>query len=268
MTQEQEPWGGDGLGPQDMAIPEIKLVQNVGGDTAKQAGANPGDFYCSLTDEVISGEKGFDMIIVAMRKNRTFWGRGDIIDEPPICASLDANSMKSINGDDCSKCSHRNEAPWLLSPTERREKCLINYNVLGINPESNLPILLRTSGISAQSAKELYTQLSLNRQLMGHWYKAKTRVISVKKKSSAGDAFAIKFGKLELLPEGPALEEFKIQSHQLIGTQIALPEGREPEAASEGKPQPAASAPPAETPSEAKEPEPPLEENPGIDMDF
>ena len=34
---------GDNLGPEDMAIPEIKLVQNVGGSIAKQSGAVSGE---------------------------------------------------------------------------------------------------------------------------------------------------------------------------------------------------------------------------------
>lgn len=227
MTNER--WGGDGLGPEDMAIPEIKLVQNVGGDTAKQAGADPGDFYCSLTDEIIKGNEGFDLVIVAMQKNRTYWGREDITDEPPLCASMDAKSMQSLNGGDCKTCQHRNEAPWLLSPTERRTKCLVNYNVLGIGAADYLPVLLRATGISSQTAKELYTQLTLNRHLIGAWYKAKTHVTSVKKKTGAGDAYAIKFGKLELIQDKNLLEEFKTQSGQLVGTVIALPEGMEPE---------------------------------------
>lgn len=229
MTTER--WGGDGLGPGDMAIPEIKLVQNVGGDLAKSMGANPGDFYCSLTDEVIKGDKGFDTVIVAMQKNRTYWGRDDIADEPPVCASMNAASMLSINGEDCKSCPHRNETPWLLLAKDRRTKCLVNYNILGIGVADSFPVLIRTSGISAKAAKELYTQLSLSKHLIGAWYKAKTRVTSIKKKTPAGDAYAIKFGKLELIEDKKQLEEFKAQSAQLIGTQIMLPEGMEPEIA-------------------------------------
>jgi len=265
MTQEK--WGGDGLGPEDMAIPEIKLIQNVGGDTAKEAGAQPGDFYCSLTDETIKGDVGFAMVIVAMQKNRTYWGRDDIGEEPPLCASMNAASMKSMDGEDCSVCPHRNETPWLLSPTERRTKCLVNYNVLGVNLDNDLPILIRTTGISAQAAKELYTQLSLHRKLAGSWYKAKAQVTSVKKKSSAGDAFAIRFGKLELV-ETKLHEELEIRSKQLLGTPIALPVGRE-ELLEEPEPMAVAeSTPTAEFPEAGVEKEkPPPEEKP-IDMSF
>ena len=252
-------WDGDGLGPEDMAIPEIKLIQNVGGHEAKDVGAEPGDFYCALTGEVIKGNEGFDMVIVAMQKNRTYWGRTEIVeDEPPECACLDVKAGISINGDDCSVCPHRNDAPWLLSADERRTKCLVNYNVLGINLESDLPILLRTSGISAQAAKQLYTQLSLNRALAGAWFKAKTHVSSVSKTSASGDAYAVKFGKLELLP-AETHEELEIRSHQLLGTPIGLPEGREiaaqeiPEQPPQAKiPAKAEVKPPAEAKAEVK----------------
>ena len=276
MTTQPERWGGDNLGPDDMAIPEIKLVQNVGGTTAKAAGAKPGDFHRTLTDEIIPGTEGFDIVIVAMQKNRVYWGRSDIIDEPPECASMDAKSMRNMDGEDCSQCPHRNETPWLLTPQERREKCLVNYNVLALGLPDQAPVLLRLTGISAQAAKELYTQLSLNKQLKGAWYKAKTHVASVPKKSAAGDAFAIHFGKLQLAGEAVLIEELRLQSHQLLGTQIALPEGREPESTPEDEVRvpglmlskeetipPTAVTPPAKTAQE-----PPVELEEKIDMDF
>lgn len=271
MSQNEQ-WGGDGLGPEDMAIPEIKLVQNVGGDMAKEAGADPGDFYLSLNDEII--KEGFDLVIVSMQKNRTYWGRGEILDEPPECASPDARSMLSLNGDDCSICKLRCETPWLLSPDQRRKMCLVNYNIVGIQLPEQMPVLVRTSGLSAQGAKELYTQLALNKQIAGHWYKAKTHVTSIKKKSSAGEAFAMKFGKLQLV-EDNLLEEVRVQSGQLLGTRVALPEGREPEPVAEleqtiAKPK---TTPPARAvkPKTPEVEEPPVEEPPQeepIDMSF
>ena len=264
MFEQPKPWEGDNLGREDMAIPEIKLVQYVGGDLAKQSGAKPGDFYCSLTDETL---QEFDLVIVSMQKNRTYWGRSDILDEPPECASLDARSMLSLNGDNCADCEYRSETPWLLTTEERRKKCLINYNIVGIKLPEQMPVILRSSGISAQSAKELYTQLVLNRQLGGAWYKAKTHVTSVPKKSSAGDAFAIRFSKLELLPEN-TLSETRNLSQQLLGTQVALPEGREEVPVLAEVKTPVAKVPPKKKPSGTKiEEEPPVEEQP-IDVDF
>jgi len=272
--EEEQGWGGDGLGPEDMAIPEIKLVQNVGGDMAKEAGAEPGNFYLSLSDEVIP--EGFDMVIVSMQKNRTYWGRAEIMDEPPECASPDARSMLSLNGDDCNTCERRCETPWLLTPEKRRAMCLVNYNIIGIKLPEEMPILVRTSGLSAQAAKELYTQLALNKQLAGSWYKAKTHVVSVKKKSSAGEAFAMKFGKLTPVGDDNLKEGLRIQSGQLLGTVVLLPVGREPEEeiSVEQEPTPKAKTTPPASKVEPKTPEveePPAEEPPAeepIDMTF
>lgn len=219
----EERWEGDNLGPEDMAIPVIKLVQNVGGEVAKAADAKPGDFYCELTGEIL---QTFPLVIIRMGKDRTYWGRTEIDDDPPACSSLDAKSMVSINGDDCNTCEHRTETPWLLPQVERRLKCCPNYNILGINLDSDLPIMLRCTGISAMAAKQLYTQLSLNKQLVMGWFKAKTLVTSVPRKSASGDAFAIRFGKLELLPEEQHME-LATRSRQLLGTSLALPEGYE-----------------------------------------
>lgn len=286
----EEQWAGDDLGPEDMAIPEIKLIQNVGGALAKQSGAVPGDFYCSLTDEIL---KGFDLVVVKIHKNRTYWGRTEILDEPPECASLDARSMLSINGDNCSDCELRSETPGMLTAEERRKKCLVNYNIIGIKLPEQIPVLIRSSGISAQSAKDLYTQFYLNKQLKGAWYKAKTYVTSVPKKSSAGDAFAMRFSKLELLP-AEQLPSVQTLSRQLLGTQVALPEGREeieaepeitPEAKRklleegyklepesltgtkpEAKTKPVAKELPTKTPPKLEEP--PTIEEPPIDVEF
>lgn len=268
-----EPWSGDGLGPEDLAIPEVKLIQNVGGDLAKGFGANPGDFYLSLTDEVIPGGRGFDMIIVGIQKSRTYWGRSEIADEPPTCASLDARTMRSIDGQDCSQCQYRNEAPWLLDREERRNKCLTNYSVIGLNYADNMPLLLRATGISAVPTKELYTQLSLNKQLHDGWYKAKTHITGVKKKSTAGDAYAIHFGKLELIEDKALLEEVKIRAHQLLGTSIALPEARPPEEFEPPELAPGITlkekTPVNIIPTLIKEEQPPPEEKPAeIDTDF
>lgn len=229
MTEER--WGGDELDREDLAIPEVKLVQNVGGAWAKTAGAKPGDFYCALTDEVIKGAEGFSMVIASIRKSRTYWGRSEIEDSPPECSSLD--SKTSWDGKECATCEHRCDTPWLLSAVSRRTKCLANYNILGINLDSDLPVIIRATGISAQATKQLYTQLKLNRQLVKGWYKAKTQVTSTTKKSAAGEAFAIKFGKLELLPDEQQ-KELETRSRQLLGTPLELPEaGPEEEAGPE-----------------------------------
>lgn len=218
----EERWGGDELDQEDLAIPQIKLIQNVGSTLARAAGAEPGDFYCELTGEVLKGSEGFDMVVIAMRKSRTYWGRLGFEDEPPECSSLD--SKTGWDGTECASCEHRCDAPWLLSAVERRTKCLVNYNLLGINLDSDLPVMIRTTGISAQATKQLYTQLSLNKQVAKGWYKAKVKVTSIPKKSAVGEAFAIKFGKLELLPDEQQ-KELESRSYQLLRTPAQLPEG-------------------------------------------
>lgn len=276
MAEEEQGWGGDYLGPEDMAIPEIKLVQNVGGDFAKASGAEPGDFYCSLTGEVIKGAEGFDLVVVSMQKNRTFWGRAEITDDPPECASMNVvrGGGVSIRGDLCQECERRDDAPWLLTSAERRTKCLINYNILGLDGGS-MPVLLRLTGISAQAAKELYTQLTLNRELKGIWFKAQAHVTSIKKKTSAGDAYAVHFGKLSLIEDDDKLKLFGESSQRLLGTVIELPNQPEeviaetPElkklvaTTSEAKKPKSSEEKPKEKPSEKPEP---AETN--LDMDF
>ncbi|MBU1173185.1 MAG: hypothetical protein KKD44_26775 [Proteobacteria bacterium] len=206
----------DGYGPEDMALPEVKLVQNVGGEQAKQCGATPGDFFLSLNDEVIPGSEGLDIVVVDIQKTRTYWGRTDIEDSPPECSGRDANSGLSDNGDKCSECPHRNDAPWLLDRDERRKVCTVDYNIMGIRISDYMPMIIRAGGISALAAKELITQLKLNKEIKGAYHKAKIHISSLPKKTSAGDAFAIRFKLTELVPDEEA-KELADQSNRLLG---------------------------------------------------
>lgn len=214
----------DGYGPEDMALPEVKLVQNVGGEQAKQCGASPGDFFLSLNDEVIPGKEGLDIAVVDIQKTRTYWGRTDIEDSPPECSSRDANSGLSDSGDKCSECEHRNDTPWLLDTDERRKVCTVDYNIMGIRLSDHMPMIIRAGGISALAAKELITQLKLNREIKGAYHKAKIHISSLPKKTSAGDAFAIRFKLTELIPAEEA-KELGEQSNRLLGMPEAEPIG-------------------------------------------
>ena len=217
----------DTFGPEDMAIPEVKLIQNVGGSEAKDQGAVPGDFYSNITGEVIKGHEGFDIIVVDIQKNRTYWGRTEIEEDPPICASLDTRT--SILGDSCDECPHdaRCDTPWLIDATERRTKCLLNFNVLAINAANSMPLLMRVSGISTQAVRELITQLRLNKHLKGQYHRAVIHVGSMAKKTASGEAFALQLRAKELLTDAALVEEFKMQSRQLLGTVIGIPETAE-----------------------------------------
>lgn len=204
----------------DFAIPEVKLIQSIGGDEAKAYGAQPGMFYISLTQEILPAE-GFDIVVVQPpSKNRTYWGREVIEDEPPVCASLDGTT--SINGDVCEKaCPYKafTDAPYLLNATERRLKCTANYNVLGLKTNDMMPVIIRCSGISAQAAKELNTLLGFHKVLRGgQQFKATIHVSSVKKKTDYGESFAIKFGNPVLIQDPKLLTEVKEQFLALAGT--------------------------------------------------
>ncbi len=252
MTEEQEQrWGGDELDPEDLQIPEIKLIQATGGALAKEDKAKPGDFYATMTGDVIPGDKGFDLVVLRICKQRTYWGRTDILDEPPECAStkVTPGGGESIFGDDCSICEHRLEVAGAVKAEERRKKCTIHYNILGL--VDNLPVVLRPSGLSAGATMDLYTQLKLNRQIRGLWYRVKSHVTSVHKTTSAGDAFAIRFGKLQLIEDEKTLEFNAEQAKALIGAQIVqIPESATPEATAETITPPATEQPAAVSASE------------------
>lgn len=253
----------DSYGNEDFTIPEVKLIQNVGGDMAKQANARAGDFFLPMMGEVIPGEEGFDVILVDMQKTRTYWGRADINDEPPQCGSLDAETFLSQNGDNCRECEYFNEAPWLLDATKRRQMCLVNYNLLVFRTVDMLPLLIRTSGISTGAARNLLTSFRLNRQLAGEYHRVIVHVGAQKKKTASGEAYAFVFTPKGRVSDAILVEEYKAQSVSLLGTQIALPAGREEgEVESGGMP---ARAQEYVKPEPAPEPKPPLAK---IKLDF
>ena len=232
MTQPQLQRRMDDFDNEDMAIPEIKLVQNVGGDEARAAGAEPGDIYLSLTSEIF--KEGLDIIVVDMQKTRTYWGRTDISDEPPTCASLNADSELNMDGESCKECEHRCDTPWLVSATERRTKCLLNYNILAVKLDTQIPVLIRTSGISTKAVRELISQLRLNKALRNpeektlvDYHRAIVNVTSQKKKTASGDAYAFVFRAKSLIQGKEEANELLQLSTQLLGTPIALPEGRD-----------------------------------------
>jgi hypothetical protein len=206
---------------------------------AKSIGAQPGQFFCPLTDEVMDELK---IIVVDIQMTRTHWGREGIEDSPPDCASLDAKSMIAMDGTDCSACPHRCDTPWLLKPTERRQKCNLSYNILGIKEENFLPVIIRAGGISALPIRQLITQIKLNRSLKGEIHRAIISISAMKKKTAAGEAFALHPRIVELITDEVKAGELKTESNRLLGAPIPLPEGRpeeEPEPVgytSEGRP--------------------------------
>lgn len=256
----------DSFGNEDFALPELKLIQNVGGDLAKEHGAHPGDFYIPILDEVIKSGDGIDIILVDMQKTRTYWGREDIMDEPPTCASADADTYTSLNGDNCKECPYYNDAPWLLDAKSRREKCLLNYNLLTFRHPDMMPLIIRAGGISTQAARNLLTSFRLNKNLAGQYHKVIVHVGSNKKKTAAGEAFNITF-----TPKGRIEDEisndYLSMTKSLLGTQINLLETGEeqkialPESAEEP-------APKSQPVNEEKKEEPKKQKPVAIDTDF
>ena len=112
----------DGYGPEDMAIPEWRLLQKVGGDWAKGLGGKSGQFFNKTTDELADE---LNIVVVDIITGRAKWG-SEISDAGPVCASMDAKNNLSIYNDDCLKCPDRLDAPWSVDATERRTKCCLN----------------------------------------------------------------------------------------------------------------------------------------------
>lgn len=213
----------DEYGPQEMAIPEWRLLQKVGGDYAKELGAKPGQFYNTISDEVADE---LNIVVVDILTGRARWGE-EIANVGPVCASMDARSNTSIYGNDCTQCEFRLDAPWSADVAERRKKCCLNYTILGIDLDHDyLPVLIRAHGISALPARQLITQLKMNRALRGEYYKAVVSIKSLAKNTPYGTAHALHLRIKELITDEAKAEELKVESHRLLGAPIPLPEGR------------------------------------------
>jgi len=256
----------DTYGPEDLAIPEWRVIQKVGGDWAKQLGAQPGSFYNSGSDEIADE---LNIIVVDVLAGRARWGE-EISDAGPVCASLDAKSSFSANGDDCSQCSYRLDTPWTADAGERRRMCCLNYTILGITLTDHMPCLIRAHGISALPTRQLLTQLKLNKALRGEYYRAVVNIKTQEKTTKYGTAYALHPKITELITDETKARELQEESNRLLGAPIALPEGRpeeelEPLAYTpEGKPiyseeekarlMAQAATPPAETPADPPAP--------------
>jgi hypothetical protein len=217
----------DNYGSEDMIVPQLKLIQNVGGDFAKGAGAKPGDFYFDLTGEILPGEVGFEVIIADMVKTRTYWGRAEIDDEPPACASRDGEV--SLDGKNCRECKLRMDNPAAVDPKARRERCSTGYNLLTFLVKDSSPAVMRLTGISAGAARALLTSLKLNKQLKGAIEKAVIKVTSEKKKTANGEAYAVHFTLGRLLTDQNDIAAALALTAELLGKELALPDATEEE---------------------------------------
>ena len=222
MTDEIRP-RLDGYGTEDMVLPEWRLIQNIGGDWAKGQGAKPGQFHNTITDD-ISDE--LSIVVVDILEGRTQWGE-DIGSEGPVCYSLDAKSNLSANGEDCQSCQYRLDTPWSVKASERRRMCCLNYTILGIDIDhDNLPVLVRAHGVAVKPVRELITQLKLNRTLKRQYYRAVVNIKAEEKKTDFGSVYTLHPKITRLVTDESLVQTLRLQSQELLGAPIALPEGR------------------------------------------
>ena len=204
-------------GPQDMVFPEYRLLQNTGGKEAKQAGGKPGQFYHTLRGDFATE---ITCSVVDIIKVRTRWG-SDILDQPPECASADADSMVSLDGQDCSQCEYRCDNPWAVPSLRRRELCTIGYVLQGIDLDHDYqPFIIRAHGVSAMAMRELISSLRFNRQLGGEPWRGVIRLTTVEKPTSRGGVYAIKARPVGLVNE-EQVKELTSLVPQLIGVSVA-----------------------------------------------
>lgn len=213
----------DEYGPQEMAIPEWRLLQKVGGNWAKGLGGKPGQFFNKITDALADE---LNIVVVDILTGRAKWS-SEISDAGPVCASMDAKTNLSIYSNDCLQCPDRADAPWSLDATERRTKCCLNYTILGIDLDHDyMPIMIRAHGTSALASRQLITQLKMNRALRGEYYRALVNIKCQEKSTPFGTTYAIHPKIVQLITDESKAEELKIESNRLLGAPIPLPEGR------------------------------------------
>lgn len=212
----------DGYGPEDMAVPTWNMLQKTGGDWAKSLGGKPGQFHNTGSDEIADE---LNIIVVDILTGRARWS-AEISDAGPLCASLDAKSNLSVNGDDCGQCEFRLDTPWFSDAAERRKMCCLNYTILGITLNDYMPCIIRAHGISALPVRQLISQLRLNRQLHGEYFRAVVNIKSQEKTSKYGTAHALHPKIVELIADEAKAGELKAESNKLLGAPIPLPEGR------------------------------------------
>lgn len=215
----------DDYGAEDMALPTWNLLQKTGGDWAKSLGGKPGQFHNTGSDEIADE---LNTIVVDILMGRAKWG-SEITSSGPICASINAKSMRSIDGENCNECADRLDAPWNVDASERRAKCCLNYSILGIDLNDFMPCLIRAHGVSALPIRQLLTQLTMNKALRGEYYRAIVNIKGEEKMTRYGSTFALHPTIVRLITDERKAAELKEQSIRLLGVPIPLPEGRSEE---------------------------------------
>ena len=166
------------------------------------------------------------IVVVDVLEGRTRWGE-EIGSEGPMCYSLDAKSNLSANGDDCQSCQYRLDTPWSVPASERRAMCCLNFTILGIDTDhDNLPVVIRVHGVSVKPVRELITQLKLNRTLKRQYYRAVVNIKAQEKKTAFGSVYALHPKITRLVTDESLAQQLRLQSQELLGAPLILPEGR------------------------------------------
>ena len=217
----------DDWGQEELVAPEIRLVQKTTTGAAEAMQVKPGNFFNVITQEDLGSE--IEIVIVDLNKNRTYWGSDEIGDSPPLCSSMDAKSMVSISGEDCSKCEFRVDNPWLLKADERRDKCLPSFMIWGLllTGDEPLPFILRASGISSRAVQALFTRFRLNKNYRDPktgnimFNIAKVLLKSAEQKTPYGLSFALSFGEITLFNDENTEKMMLALSESVLGSSAA-----------------------------------------------
>ena len=207
----------DSIDVKNITPPELKLVQNVGGEDAKASGALPGNLFCPQTREIF--KSGVDGVVVDMVRTRTYWGRDGISDGPPACscANADVPNASGVLGE-CAKCQNNFENPWELSADDRKSICLVSWTILMITKDTLSPYMIRAGGISATPAKNLWSSIRMNRNLkvLG-LHRGLFHFGSEKRKTASGEAYMWTFQPLGIL-EAEKAQDLRALSSTLLGS--------------------------------------------------
>jgi len=214
----------DSIGPEDLLRPEIKLLQNTGGETAKAAGAKPGQFYNTMSGEIYTD--GFEFVVLDFAIGRVYWGRDVMGDEPPMCSSINANSYQGANGEDCRTCPHLLDNAAMVDAKARREKCTKQYSVFGLLLPNMEPFIFRAPGTSSQSIMALMSRFRFNRACRNSaggidYHRFKVAASASEQKTAAGSAWVIRFGDITPFGDQNIEQDLFLMSAQMLGQTVA-----------------------------------------------
>ncbi len=210
----------DTIGPEDLARPEIKLIQSTGGETAKSLGAKAGDFFNVMTGEIFNS---FEFIFVDSYIQRVFWGRLALGDEPPKCSSLNAKSYISVDGKDCRKCQYLLDNAAMIDATARREKCTKQNSFMGLLLPNLDPFIFRAAGTSSQAVTNLISRFRYNKATWNketqeiEYHRFKIAALSSEQDTPYGKTYVIHFGEISPLNDPEFEQTLYLTSAAILG---------------------------------------------------